>query len=153
MINKDGIFLAKTFEQLSTAQLYEILKVRSEIFLLEQDIRCQDMDDVDYDSLHCFYWENNTVPAYLRAYYEDESRQTVMIGRVLTRQHGTGLGKKLMEESLCAIKHQMRCNKIKMHAQKYAKGFYEKLGFYQVSDDFLEEGVVHIMMESCNETK
>ena len=60
-------FKVKRFGELTTAELYEILKSRSEIFLLEQNIVCQDMDDVDYDSLHCFLQENGRITAYLRA--------------------------------------------------------------------------------------
>lgn len=138
---------AKYFDELTASEIYEILKSRTEIFLLEQHIVCQDMDDVDYDSLHCFFTENNRVVAYLRAYYADDSKETVKVGRVLTLQHGNGTGCELMTKSLEVIKEKMKCKKICMNAQKYASGFYEKFGFRQTSDDFLEEGVVHIAME------
>lgn len=140
--------IAKKFNELSTMELYEILKARSEIFIMEQNIHCQDMDDVDYKSLHCFFMDDNhKVAAYLRAYYPDEKTDVVKIGRVLTLEHGNGTGRDLLEQSLNAIREKMKCKKISMDAQKYAVGFYEKLGFKTVSDDFLEEGIVHAVME------
>lgn len=140
-------FIAKSFQELTTTELYEILKARTEIFVVEQQITYQDMDDVDYRSLHCFLQENNTVIAYLRAYYKNESDGAVQIGRVLTLQHGKGIGKKLMEESMSAIHSRMKCSKFCMEAQKYAIGFYEKLGFQVTSEEFMEAGIVHVAME------
>ncbi len=139
--------LVKNFSELTAAELYEILKARSEIFVMEQQILYQDMDDIDYRSLHCFFMEDNRVTAYLRAFYEDESKGCVRIGRVLTLEHGKGLGKELMLRSMEAICSRMKCNKFCMDAQKYAIGFYEKLGFKVTSDEFLEEGIMHVVME------
>ncbi len=138
---------AKYFNELTTTELYEILKARSEIFIMEQHILYQDMDDIDYKSLHCFFMEDNRVVAYLRAFYEDNSKSCVKIGRVLTLRHGNGIGKNLMEQSINAICLRMKCSKIYMDAQKHAVGFYEKLGFKVTSDEFLEEGIVHVAME------
>ena len=137
--------IAKQFHELTTTELYEILKARSEIFIMEQHIHYQDMDDVDYDSLHCFFLEDNKVIAYLRAFYEQDG--IVKLGRVLTLKHGNGVGRDLLEQSLMAIKEKMKCRKICMDAQKYAVGFYEKFGFKVTSEDFLEEGIVHSAME------
>ena len=137
-------FYAKTFSELSAKEIYEILKARMEVFLLEQHIVCLDIDGVDYDSLHVFLEENGTVEAYLRAFrYED----AVKIGRVLTREHGKGLGKKLMEYAMPKIKDHFGSDKIILHSQKQAEGFYKKLGFVTVSDEYLEEGVPHVTME------
>ncbi len=141
------MFFSKYFDELNTKELYEILKARAEIFIMEQNIHYQDMDDIDYRSLHCFFIDNDKVSAYLRAFYADETCDTIKIGRVLTLQHGNGLGRKLMNDSIQAIKLRTKCSKICMDAQKHAVGFYEKFGFKVVSDDFLEEGVVHVSME------
>lgn len=140
-------FKVKSFGELTAAELYEILKSRSEIFLLEQNIICQDMDDVDYDSLHCFLQEGNRVVAYLRAYYKEGDRSVVKVGRVLSLTHGIGLGTKLMKDSIDYIKVNMPCKKISMNAQSHATGFYERFGFKKVSDEFLEEGVPHVQMD------
>ena len=138
---------SKTFGELNTKELYEILKARSAIFMMEQNIHYQDLDNVDYNSLHCFFMEENKVIAYLRAFYQDGNKEIVRVGRVLTLNHGKGIGKDLMEQSIKVIKEKMKCKKISMNAQKHAVGFYEKFGFKTVSDDFLEEGVVHVVME------
>ena len=139
-------FAAKNFSELSASEIYEIIKSRTEIFLLEQNIVCQDLDDVDNLSLHCFFKDGKRVVAYLRA-YKGDCPGTVSMGRVLTLEHRKGTGRELMQRSVAEIKKYFNCNKISVHAQKSAIGFYEKLGFCKASDEFLEEGVVHVTME------
>jgi len=140
-------FFAKQFCELTTSELYEILKSRSQIFMLEQNIICQDMDDVDYEALHCYIIENGRVTAYLRAFYGDKSKSCVKIGRVLTLNHGKGFGKILISKSLDVIKEKMPCEKVALNSQKQATGFYLKSGFKVVSDEFSEEGIPHLKME------
>ena len=140
-------FNGKSFGKLSTKELYEILKSRAEVFLLEQNIVCQDMDRVDYRSLHCMLTENDgTVKAYLRAFYTDDT-DTVALGRVLTLDHGRGMGRILMEKSLFTVIELMKPKKLVLHAQTYAIGFYEKFGFKVCSSEFMEEGIMHVEME------
>ena len=139
-------FYAKKFEELTNTQVYEILKSRCQIFLMEQDIRCMDMDDVDYKSLHCFLEEDNRICAYLRAFYPYEDQSCVKIGRVLTLEHGKGYGAALMTQSLDIIKKLMPCDVFRVDAQKQAIGYYEKMGFRVVSEEFLEEGIPHVTM-------
>ena len=138
-------FNSKNFSELTACEIYEIIKSRTEIFLLEQKIICQDLDDVDYDSLHCFFTDDKRVTAYLRAYVSGPGAVTV--GRVLTLVHKNGIGSELIKRSIEEIKKHFSCNKIIVHAQKQAVGFYEKMGFQIVSDEFLEEGVIHVTME------
>lgn len=140
-------FITKKFEELTGKEVYEILKARAEIFLMEQNIMYLDMDDIDYNALHCFFMENGKVSAYLRAFYQDEKRETVRIGRVLTTVHGIGLGRELMEKSIPIIREGFRGKKIAMDAQQYAIGFYQKFGFSVTSEPFMEEGILHVMME------
>lgn len=137
--------IAKYFSELSATEIYEILKSRAEIFLLEQKILCQDMDNADYNSLHCFFAENGRVTAYLRAFPTDTN--TVKIGRVLTLNHGKGIGKELLKKSLAVIKNKMNPQKVTVDAQEHAIGFYEKSGFKVISGVFMEEGVPHAAME------
>lgn len=140
-------FEAKFFDELSVSELYEILKSRAEIFMLEQGIVCQDMDDTDYKSLHCFIENEGRIIAYLRAFRDKENEKIAVIGRVLTLVHKKGTGTYLMERSIDAARKAFLADKILVHAQKQAVGFYEKMGFIVVSDEFLEEGVVHLTME------
>ena len=134
----------KRFDELTARELYEIVRSRTEIFLLEQRIICQDFDGIDYDSLHCFIESEGRVVAYLRAYPAENGN--VKIGRVLSLTHGIGLGTILMKESLPEIKKCWPGRKITLHAQKHAKGFYERFGFSVTSPEFLEEGVPHVEM-------
>ena len=138
-------FIAKNFDGLLPIELYEILKARSQIFIVEQNMHCQDIDGIDLQARHFYLEENGKILAYLRAFYYDKT--TVRIGRVLSVNHGIGLGKKVMTEAIKDIKQNMKCQKICLDSQKHAIGFYEKLGFKAVSGEFLEEGVIHVKME------
>ena len=138
-------FISKFFNELTATELYEIVRARQEVFLMEQNIVCRDFDGVDYDALHCFLWEDGRVVAYLRAYRGNEG--DVHIGRVLSIPHGIGLGKRLMTQSIPIIKEKFGCEEIALHSQCHAEGFYLKLGFVRVSDVFLEEGIEHVVLE------
>lgn len=140
-------FIIKTFNELSLLELYEILRARSEIFIMEQGMRCQEMDGIDIQAKHYYLEEGGKLLAYLRVFYEDESKAIVRIGRVISMTHGIGLGAEIMRKAIADIKMNMNCKKICIDAQTQAVGFYEKFGFKAVSDEFLEEGVPHIKME------
>ena len=135
---------AKYFNELTTKELYEILKARAEIFVVEQNCVYQDLDDKDYESLHVFYEEDGKTVAYLRAFYRNGS--VVQIGRVLTLHHGTGLGGKLLKEGIAQIKEKMNPSQLYIEAQCYAVGYYEREGFRVCSDEFLEDGIPHVQM-------
>ena len=135
----------KLFNELSGAEVYEIVRARQEIFLMEQNIICRDFDGVDYDALHCFLWEDERVVAYMRAFMRGGE---VHLGRFLTVRHGEGLGRRLMEEALPVVKEKLGCEAIVFHAQRHAEGFYKKLGFVTVSEVFLEEGIEHVEMRN-----
>ncbi|MDE6732915.1 MAG: GNAT family N-acetyltransferase [Oscillospiraceae bacterium] len=137
-------FKAKRFGELSGSEVYEILKARSAVFMLEQNIRCLDPDGVDYNCLHCFFEENGAVAAYLRA-YPDSGK--IRIGRVLTRTRGQGHGRMIMERGIKAARDAFGNLTVTVDAQKHAEEFYRKLGFETVSGEFLEEGVIHVRME------
>lgn len=138
------LFKAKLFSELTATEIYEILKARSKVFQFEQNIKYLDEDDVDYNSLHCFFEENGQVMAYLRAFPDGEN---IKMGRVLTITHGQGHGKRLMELSIKAAQKRFGSRPIIMDAQKHAEGFYKKLGFVTTSEEFPEEGIVHIKMK------
>lgn len=140
-------FRAKLFGELSGAEVYEILKARSAVFMLEQNIRCLDMDGVDYKCLHCFFENNGAVLAYLRAYPDGGK---IHIGRVLTVTRGQGHGRMIMERGVSAARKVFGDHAVTVDAQKHAEEFYRKLGFETTSGEFLEEGVIHVQMELPN---
>lgn len=135
----------KTFAELTTLELYEILRSRSEIFVTKLKMTCQDIDGIDLEGRHYFFEENGRVAAYLRAFAVDDN--TVRIGRVLTLEQGKGIGKRFLCECIKQIKKDFGVSKIALHSQIQVMGFYEKLGFVPVTDEFVEENVVHIGME------
>ena len=139
------MFVAKVFDELTTSEIYEILKARAAVFVVEQNIVYQDMDDKDYGSLHVYCEETGKVTAYLRAYETEPG--VVRMGRVLTLQHGQGLGGKLLNYGLEEIRQKFSPKIIVIDSQCHAIGFYEKVGFKVCSEEFLEEGVMHVKME------
>ena len=139
---------AKFFDELTTKELYEIIKARMEIFVVEQNCNYQDLDDVDFSALHIFIEdENKRVIAYLRAFRLDDAPETVRIGRVLTLEHGRGTGGKLLKGALEIIKEKFAPKKIYVESQTHAIGFYEREGFRICSEEFLDVGIPHKGME------
>ena len=136
--------VSKFFNELTTTELYEILKARSEIFVVEQSCVYQDLDYKDYDCLHIFYEDNAKVVGYLRAFNKDDD--VVQIGRVLTIQHGIGIGGKLLKEGIEQIRLKLHPKQLYIEAQCYATGYYEREGFKICSDEFLEDGIPHVEM-------
>lgn len=138
----------KSFDELTTKELYELLKVRAEIFVVEQNCVYQDLDDIDYKSIHVFYQnDNGSIIAYLRLFPRDDELNVIQMGRVLTLEHGAGLGRKILHAGIDIAKNRMRAQKIYIEAQKYAAGFYEREGFTICSEEFLEDGIPHVQME------
>ena len=138
----------KTFQELTTKELYEILRVRAEVFVVEQNCIYQDLDEKDMESLHLFYEKDERIQAYLRIFVKDSKTNLVQIGRVLTTMEtrGTGLGLKIVGEGLEAAKEHFRAEEVYIEAQCYATGFYEKVGFQVTSEEFLEDGIPHVEM-------
>ncbi len=141
-------YISKNFDELTTKELYEILKSRAKIFVEEQNMNYVDMDDTDYISRHFFLEQNGEIVAYLRAFCYGKENDTLKIGRVLSIQHGIGLGSKLMNLVIDEMHKNNMCKKIVVSAQKHAEGFYRQFGFEAVSDEYYEEeGLLHIFME------
>ncbi len=140
--------IVKDFSDLSTVELYEILKTRSEIFVVEQDCVYQDLDDKDQDAIHVFAWnEEGRIAACLRVFWKDRDAGIAQIGRVVTLKHGTGLGGRLLHRGVEIAVNDLKAKKIYLEAQEYAKGYYAKEGFMVVSEPFLEDGISHVQME------
>lgn len=138
--------VAKYFEELSAKELYEILRVRSAVFVVEQQCAYQDVDGMDEESLHVFYESDGQIAAYLRAFPKPGEKGTVQMGRVLSAKHGKGLGGRILREGLLQIQKKMDPARIYIEAQTYAVGFYEREGFRVCSGEFLEDGIPHVGM-------
>lgn len=138
----------KKFEDLSPDELYAILRLRSEVFVVEQSCVFQDMDDRDQRCYHLMGWQNGLLAAYTRLVPPGVSYEQPSIGRVVTSPatRGSGIGKQLMEKSINETIKLFGKNPIKIGAQLYLKKFYESLGFAQVGDIYDEDGIDHIKM-------
>ena len=134
----------KTFDQLTTRELYEILKTRAAVFIVEQNCAYQDLDDIDFKSTHIMLYSDGELVAYSRVFKDDES-DLWHIGRVLTTQRNKHFGLRIMEEAIRVAK-EMDAQLIEIEAQSYAIGFYEQLGFEVSSDEFLLDGILHRRM-------
>jgi ElaA protein len=136
-----------SFDALTTHELYEILRARADIFVGEEKILYPDADGLDYGSIHVFSLDaDGKVTSYLRMFPKEDEPGTVHIGRVLTRVHGKGLGRQLLEAAFRAADEVMQAKEIYVEAQKHAEGFYRAVGFQTTSGDFMEAGVVHVQM-------
>lgn len=136
----------KRFEQLSATELYDILRARAEVFVVEQSCVYQDLDGIDRDAFHVYSENGGSLDAYLRIFMKDPSSRTAQIGRVLTLKRGCGLGLSILLEGIRAAKEILHADKVYIEAQVYATGFYEKAGFRTVSEEFLEDGIPHVAM-------
>ncbi|MET3618270.1 ElaA protein [Peptoniphilus olsenii] len=137
----------KCFDELTTKELYEILKLRVDIFVVEQNCAYHELDGKDYESVHIFYKSEKEIVAYLRVFADDCDKSIVRIGRVISKYKKNGLGNMLMLNAITFIEEMKKYNKIFLEAQVYAIGFYEQFGFAIVGEKFLEDDIEHIGME------
>ncbi|MBR2370128.1 MAG: GNAT family N-acetyltransferase [Paludibacteraceae bacterium] len=132
-----------------------MLRVRSEVFVVEQDCAYQDMDGDDKESIHVWLTEGVTegneaegekVVALARVCPAGVHLSTISIGRVITTVRGKGYGKQIMLAAIDVAVERFGATSIDIEAQEYAKGFYESVGFKQTSDTFMLDGIPHIKM-------
>lgn len=142
--------IIKRFEDLETLELYNILKLRSEIFVVEQECIYQDIDDKDKFAYHMFYKDDNgNIIAYLRILDIGQRFNSISIGRLVVKDSYRlkGLAKDIMKQAIDYIVINLKQNYIKISAQFHLKNFYGSLGFKKCSDVYLEDGIEHIEME------
>ena len=142
-------FKIKLFSELNTIELYQILQLRSEVFVVEQDCVYQDIDFKDQKALHVFSFKNDKVVAYTRIFKPGDYFENASIGRVVVaeKERKFGYGHLIMKASISAIKNNFKVDEITISAQKYLKKFYETHQFKQVGEEYLEDGIPHIRMD------
>ena len=145
-IEQELVLHKKSFKELTVDELYELLRVRSEVFVVEQDCVYQDMDGDDQNSLHLWLTVADKVVALARVCPAGTHMKEVSIGRVITTVRGKGYGKQIMLYAIDAAKEHFGARQIDIEAQEYAKGFYESVGFRQSSNTFMLDGIPHIKM-------
>lgn len=142
-------FIVKIFNELTIHELYGILQLRSEVFVVEQDCVYQDLDFKDQKSLHVFGYKNDKIIAYTRIFKPGDYFDNASIGRVIIAksERKFGFGHELIRASIDVIKAELKVDKITISAQLYLKKFYETHHFFQVGEGYLEDGIPHIRMD------
>ena len=136
----------KRFQELTVDELYELLRARSEVFVVEQDCVYQDMDGDDQASIHLWLSDGDKVVAVCRVCPAGTHMEEVSIGRVITTERGKGYGKRIMLEGIEVARECFGATRIDIEAQEYARGFYEQVGFRQSTEPFILDGIPHIRM-------
>ena len=142
------LYKIKRFEELTTTELYEILRVRAEVFVVEQTCIYQDLDGKDKRSYHFFVEESGKVIDYLRILDKGVSYPEISIGRVLVTETNRrkGLARELMQKAIRYVEAELGETKIRISGQLYLQSFYESLGFQTVSEVYLEDEIPHVEM-------
>lgn len=141
-------FSLKSFEELNPAELYNIMRLRNEVFIVEQKCIYQDADNKDQKSFHLMVFDQGKLAAYARLLPPGVSYEEISIGRVLAspEARGKGLGKLLMLYSIQSCHHLFGPQTIKISAQVYAKSFYKSFNFVESGEIYDEDGIPHIAM-------
>lgn len=141
-------FKLKKFNELEIEEIYKILKIRNEVFIVEQKCAYQDCDNKDKNSYHLYFEDSGEIFAYLRILEKGVSYPEISIGRVLVDKsyRNKGIAKEMMIKAISFIKKDLKEKQIRISAQLYLIDFYKSLGFEQVSKQYLEDGILHIEM-------
>ena len=142
----DLVLHKKLYRELTVDELYELLRVRAEVFVVEQDCVYQDLDGDDQVSVHLWLTDGGKVVALCRVCPAGTHMEEVSIGRVITTERGKGYGKRIMLEGIKVAQEHFNAKRIDIEAQEYARGFYEQVGFRQSSEPFMLDGIPHIRM-------
>lgn len=139
----------KTFPQLSTGELYEILRLRSEVFIVEQHGCYQDLDGIDYHSFHIFALApEGSCLGCIRVFQKEEDPGTVQLGRLVVKHRMQGLGRQLMEAAEQTARQQYGAVRTFLTGRASARGFYEKCGYTaQVPEDYTEETAPYFLFQ------
>jgi len=138
------IITAKTFDELNKRELYEILKIRAAVFVVEQECAYQDIDGCDMAALHLMMSDGDEIKAYLRIFVNEQGR--VQIGRMLSVERRKGYARELLNEGINRAVSHFGAKKIYLEAQSYAKELYRRAGFVEISDEFDLDGIPHVEM-------
>ena len=140
----------KLFSELTADELYRILKIRVAVFVVEQKCAYLETDDLDQSAVHVWFEDEDGIKAYVRVMDSGVEADCPAIGRVIAAVRGKGLGRRIVAEGIRVAMERFHARSVYLEAQTYAKGFYEKQGFRQCSEEFILDGIPHVkMMMNC----
>ncbi len=145
---KPLFFKVKSYQELTRDELYALLQLRAEVFVVEQDCVYQDVDGKDDKALHVLGFSANALLAYTRVFPPGAYFEQASIGRVVVqeKERAKKYGYDLMKRSIQAVEERYETTTIKLSAQTYLKKFYNTLGFKETGEEYLEDGIPHLAM-------
>ena len=139
--------IVKHFSELSVDELFAIYKLRVAVFVVEQKCPYQEIDEADRSAYHIWLQDEDGIAAYARALPPGVTFAEASIGRVIAVKRRCGMGSRIVAAAVETAREKFSAGKITIEAQVYARSLYEKAGFRQISDEFLEDGIPHIQMQ------
>lgn len=138
----------KAFNELTLNSLYEVLQLRAEVFVVEQNCPYQDVDGKDQKAMHILGYHKEQLVAYTRVFKPGYYFDNASIGRVVVKENARqyGFGKDIMKASIAFIEDTLDLSTIELSAQTYLKKFYNDLGFQEIGEGYLEDDIPHIRM-------
>ncbi len=137
----------KSFSELTNIEIYKLLQLRVEVFVVEQNCPYQDIDDEDQEAMHILLKEGDKILACSRVYQKEKgSDDVIKLGRVVSATRGLGHGYEAVKHGILAAKQFFKCKSIYIHSQCQAQGFYEKFGFVAYGEVFMEDFIPHVKM-------
>lgn len=139
--------IVKHFRELSAGELFEIYKLRVSVFVVEQSCSYQEVDEADRSAYHLWLEDEGEIAAYARVLPAGCTFEDVSIGRAIAVRRRQGLGSRIVAAAIDTAREKLAARSITIEAQVYARALYEKAGFTQTSEEFLEDGIPHIQMK------
>ncbi|QDP39116.1 GNAT family N-acetyltransferase [Radiobacillus deserti] len=141
-------WMYKRFDELTALELYQIIKARIDVFVVEQDCPYPELDNHDQAAVHLYLHHDKDIVAYARLLPPGSTYCQASIGRVLVHSNyrGGGYGKELLIRSIDYIINEWQEKEIKIQGQEYLRRFYGSFGFEEISDVYLEDGIPHVDM-------
>lgn len=141
------IFTKKTFNELNVKELFDIYKLRCSVFVVEQMSPYQEVDDADLAAIHiCCYESDGHLAGYVRVLPPGTTFKDASIGRLIAVKRRCGIGTALMRQAIQCAKEMFGTKSITIEAQIYMASLYRKLGFHEVSEEFSDVGILHVLM-------
>lgn len=139
--------IVKHFSELTAEELFAIYRLRVSVFIVEQHCPYQDVDDADREAYHVWFWDETGIQAYARVLPPGAVFPDAAIGRVIAVKRRCGMGSRIVQAAIDVARDRFSADRITIEAQNYVRALYERLGFRQTSEPFLEDGIPHVQMQ------